>query len=230
MAKQHCKPAQYSGQDVRQTPARITEPKEGQRMSEGKDKHGRAENLTPDPRTPAQLATAILEHPFSPRINGTGQGALHPVADLPSRTFRQRLDESRGGKLRYVGALLHALHNLEAGAPLRASANRDLSRALQIINEIRDLSVDERDSCAQRLDSNKTPKNKWQQENQSVLESLRVLAQQQYGSPTDADRKHWYDNMEASMVEISNLKSIEKLTRALANRLGLPLIEPGRHR
>lgn len=160
------------------------------------------EKFKQDPRTPQQLAKAILDHQFTPG-----------KAESPSVGFGKQLlmddEEGYGGK--HGRGLLIALQAIAADLPLGNTEKRDMRHALEAIDSYRRESAAFRDMVAR--DANAMPPE---------------LVPFVYGqAAADLPRKD-FDSMESFMVELGNLKTIEKLVRALASKLDISLIEPGR--
>jgi hypothetical protein len=154
--------------------------------------------IKPDNRSPQQLAKAILDHEFTPRV-----GEIRY-----STSFREQLLMDYQTDYREVAdhgePLVITLKALEEGSPPRPDDKRRLRHALQVIDAYKIGAAEWRDDGAR--------------------EARDTVA----GPHTEALRRAAAESMETRMVEISNLKAIERLVRALAHNLGVSLVEPGR--
>jgi hypothetical protein len=164
-----------------------------------------------DPRTPQQLANAILDHEVTPRA-GKGYGM----------TFREQLwadydtlHQMDHPVLRKWGSgLLLTLKRLEEGVTNSTDREnrRQLSHALDVIQVYRREQAEWRDAA--RGDTN-------------LVETVQPH-ENWSGLPRDWYQREAADDVETHMVAISNLSSVEKLMRILADKLGISLREPGR--
>lgn len=166
------------------------------------------EKFKQDPRSPQELAKAILDHELNP-----------PSVDSYRLTLREKLCLDNNSQAQadhfmlheYGSRLLWAMKALEDGSPLDRDERFDLQYALQVIDAYRQKSEIERDRSAKAANAPLA--------NPAGSAEDRRLAEY---------RRDRADEMESYMVEINNLDSIEKLMRSLAHKLGIPLIEPVR--
>ena len=171
------------------------------------------EKLKQDPRSPQELAKAILDHELTP----SGQRSSR-------MTFREQLLCDYGGEeeKKYGRDLLWALKAVEDNLAVSVRHRRSLSHGLQLVDAYRRESTAFRDMAEIEANPDMPPKNRVQQSAKRKhvpegphAEKLERAAQEQ---------------MARNAVEISNLKSIDKLIRALAQKLRIALIEPGHHK
>jgi hypothetical protein len=121
-----------------------------------------------------------------------------------SLTFREELflDHLSLNEKEHGAGLLFTLKRLEERLPVDGGLGKDrLRHALEVIDAYRKESAESRDRNAKEAAGHDG-----------------VTAEGQRGAA---------EAMETCMVEISNLASIERLTRTLAHKLGVFLIEPG---
>jgi hypothetical protein len=160
------------------------------------------EKFKQDRRTPAELAKAILDHDFTPRLD-----------HYYGMTFREHLlfDGNSPSEVQHGTGLLWTLKTLEADVPLIQEHKDGLRHALEVMAAYRRESANYRDSGLNKgaiAQAKRDTSPNWE-----YIERLRR---------EDADWR------ETCMVEISNLNAIEKMIRALAQRLNVPLIDPRR--
>jgi hypothetical protein len=94
------------------------------------------DSLKQDPRSPQELAKAILDHEFTPR-----------ATDSASISFRERLLMDLSGdqgfaQRKHAFALVWALKNLEENIPLSKVSQRDLRHALRVTSCYRQESAE----------------------------------------------------------------------------------------
>jgi hypothetical protein len=162
----------------------------------------RPEKFKEDPRSPQELAKAILDHPLTPR----GQEPY-------SVSFRERLllDDDTQYQAQHPVLSAHGsplaftLKACEEGASLGRTDKRRLSHALQVIDAFKNRAAEIREDSARQVAA--TP----------------VALHNAY-------HRGEAESMEDCLVEIIHLNAIEQLVRALAHKLGVTLIEPGRRK
>jgi hypothetical protein len=114
------------------------------------------------------------------------------------------------------------LQILAQGHPLSPRSKLALSQGVKVIAAYREDSTRARDIYAMHANPDRTPRNEPQE--------MACHTHHVYGRPTEADQRAAADDMEVSVVEIGNLKSIERLLRILVRHpdINVKLIDPGR--
>jgi len=172
-------------------------------------------SLKPGPRSPQQLAQAILEHEFSPESQ---EGIFKRVS------FGEQLEYNAHDHVHPAARLLWPLKHLAACRQLSPFDRIDFSHGLEVIAAYRQDSTQSRDRYAMHANPDLRPRNEAQAEARQV--HLR------FGRPDSDSQREAADEMETSAVEIGNLNAIEKLLRTLADhpKVNVKLIERGRGR
>jgi hypothetical protein len=158
-----------------------------------------AERYKQDPRTPQELAKAILDHVVTPR-----------EAEVPySLTFREYLlmdyqaPHDIPALRKYGEGLVLTLKGMEEGAIPDQKVKGRLRHALLVIDAYKQERAEWRDDDARE-------------------------AREMDGPHGNFHQRKAAESMETQMVAISNLKAIEKLVRTLSQKLGVSLVEPDR--
>src|SRR5437667_8235488 len=105
----------------------------------------------PDSRSPRELASAILQHEFTPGCE-----------DFPGKSFREQLLDNAEDGNPQAQRLFSPLNALAGGLPLDLRHQRGLTRALQVIAAYRDDSIQLRDIAAIHANPDLLPKNEAQ--------------------------------------------------------------------
>jgi hypothetical protein len=169
--------------------------------------------LKPDPRTPEQLAQAILEHEFSPESQ---MGVFKRVS------FGEQLEYNAAQETHPAALLLASLQILAQGRSLSPQDKLDVSHGLEVIAAYREDSTRSRDMYAMHANPDRIPGNEEQE--------MACRTHEIYGRPDSDAQREAQEDMATSAVEIGNLKSLERLLRTLAAhpKVNVKLIEPGR--
>lgn len=161
-----------------------------------------------DPRSPQELAKAILDHELDPHTPTTS-----------SLTFREQLHQDFDHKPlgKHIAGLVWALKDVEEAIPLTSDTKSALRHGLRVIAQYRQERAFTRDFQEVLSNPDLAPKDE-------VLRASRAW----FAPPADDERarRSLLEGMEESMIEIANLNQIEKLMRALAPKLAVSLIEP----
>lgn len=154
-----------------------------------------------DPRTPQELAKAILDHQVTPQ----GGGCPYSVS------FRERLlmdYQAMHDDLilrKYGEPLVIVLKGMEEGASPDRDDKRYFRHGLRVIDSYKKEAAEWRDDEARK-------------------------ARETNGPHAQTLRRAAAESMETRMVEINNFKAIEKLIRTLAVRIGVSLVETEREK
>jgi hypothetical protein len=164
------------------------------------------EQFKRDARSAQELAKAILDHVFEARTKYSS-----------SMTLRERLlvDFRR----KHTGMLVEALKALEENVPLGIGKKSALPHALEVIARYKREMEFSRDWQRAMGNPSFRPTDPTAQAAADLFASA--------GKDEQA-RRNLQEGAEDAMVTLSNLRSIEKLMRVLAHKIGLSLIEPGR--
>src|SRR5262245_32437774 len=108
------------------------------------------EKIKDDPRTPQELATAILDHEFTP-AGPNGQPPAVKFRDhLIEDTAERLCDNNQASEAKHCNAFCSTLINLDEKKEPHGEHVRDFSHALEILHEYKKQSVFLRDSSALR--------------------------------------------------------------------------------
>ncbi len=123
-----------------------------------------------DSRSPRELASAILQHEFTPGCE-----------DFPGKTFREQLLDNAEDGNPQAQRLFSPLNALANGVSLDLRHQRGLTRALQVIAAYREDSRQLRDIAAMHANPDLLPKN----DNQEVARRAHTV----HGRPPPEEQR-----------------------------------------
>jgi hypothetical protein len=164
-------------------------------------------------RSSQDLAKAILDHEFNPPWGD----------DYPSMTFREELFANHGTKdeKKHGREVLWVLKTLEANISPTKKHKVDLRHGLQVIDAYRKEWIRNRDMEETRANPDRVSRRTTQETAQWFNRLM---------PPTEEQERDAQDSVGVCAATIGNLNAIEKVMRALARKLSITLIEPGRRK